>query len=82
MTPVMTEKRTGQLTFLSQSGDDKIVWDCDDVAQTSDAEKQFNKWKKDGYQMFKVGKKGKQTPITKFDPNAEEILVIQTTKKG
>jgi len=82
MTPVMTEKRTGQLTILSQSGDDQIVWDKDDVEQTSDAEKAFEKFKKDGCQFFRVGKKGKQTPISKFDPTAEEILVIKTTKKG
>jgi hypothetical protein len=82
METLLEKKCTGQLTFLSQSGDDKIVWDKDDVAQTSDAEKKFDEWKKAGYQMFKIGKKGKQTPITKFDPEAEEILVIQTTKKG
>jgi len=82
MTPVVTEKKTGQLTFLSHSGDDQLVWDRDDAAQTSDAEKQFEKWKGMGYKMFKVGKKGKQTPITKFDPEAEEILCVQTTKKG
>lgn len=82
MTPVLTDKRMGQLTFMSQSGDDKVIWDCDDVEQTSAAEKQFDEWKKKGYQMFKIGKKGKQTPISKFDPMAEEILVVQTTKKG
>lgn len=78
----LLEKRTGQLTILCEKGDDQIVWDKDDVAQTSDAEKAFDKFKKDGCQLFRVGKKGKQTPITKFDPNAEEILVVKTTKKG
>jgi hypothetical protein len=81
MTPMLATK-TGQLTILSESGDDQITWDRDDAAQTSDAEKAFDKFKKDGCQFFKVGKKGKQTPITKFDPAAEEILVVKTTKKG
>ena len=82
MTPVITEKRTGQLTFLSQSGDDAMVWDRDDMAQTNAAKKQFDEWKDKGYKLFKIGKKRKQTPITKFDPDAEEILCIQTTKRG
>ena len=81
MTPVAT-KKTGQLTILCEKGDDQITWDKDDVAQTSDAEKAFDKFKKDGCQLFRVGKKGKQTPMTKFDPDAEEVLVVKTTKKG
>lgn len=80
MTPVAT-KKTGQLTILCEKGDDQIIWDMDDAAQTSDAEKAFDKFKKDGCQLFRV-KKGKQTPITKFDPTAEEILVIKTLKRG
>ena len=76
----------GQLTFLCEKGDESLVWDREDVNQVNDAEKKFEKWKAKGYKMFTVQKGGwgkkKQTPIETFDPQAEEILVIQTTKKG
>ena len=71
----------GQFTFLCESGDDSFCWDKDDPEQVEEAKAKFKKWTGKGYKIFKVEKK-KQIPMKVFDPNAEEILVIQTTKKG
>ena len=79
----VAEKVTGKMVFLCEDGDRSLVWDADDKQQVKDAKEKFEKWQGKGYKMFKIeGKKKKQIPISKFDPKLEEILVIQTTKKG
>lgn len=75
----------GQLIFMDESGDKAVVWDKNDPAQVQDARDKFEKWKGKGHQMYRItgsGKKRQQVPIDTFDPSAEEIIVIQTTKKG
>ncbi len=72
----------GHFTFLSQSGDDSFVWDKDDPRQVKEAKEKFEKWTNKGHKIFKISRKGKQTPLKSFEPDAEEILVIQTTRKG
>jgi hypothetical protein len=77
------KKSTGRFTYLCELGDKSMVWDRDDADQVKEAKEKFDKWIAKGHKIFKiVGKKKKQVPVTEFDPKAEELLVIQTTKKG
>lgn len=71
----------GLLTYLCKDGDKSFVWDKSEPAQIEEARKKFKKWQSKGLKIFQV-KKGKQIPMKSFDPNVEEILVIETTKLG
>ena len=73
----------GEMSILSENGDDKITWSVDSKKETEKAKKEFNKLKKDGYTLFYADAKGDQKgEIKDFDENAGLILAIMPTRKG
>ena len=80
----LQEERSKLIEEMSnkQSGEFREKLD-DYLKQIEDAKKKFEKWQGKGYKMFSIeGKKKVQVPIKKFNPDLEEILVIQTTRRG
>lgn len=74
-------KRT--MKILSQSGDDRLVWDCDNSKEALKARSKFNELLEKGYIAYSVDVKGKKNRrITEFDVEAEEILMVPKTTKG
>jgi hypothetical protein len=74
-------KRT--MKILSQSGDDRIVWDCDNGYEAMEAKKKFQELLSKGYTAYSVDVNGqKNRKITEFDVEAEEILMVPKTAKG
>jgi len=74
-------KRT--MKILSQSGDDRIVWDCEDSKEAIEARSKFYELLEKGYKAYSVDVSGrKNRRITEFDVEAEEILMVPKTAKG
>ena len=74
-------KRT--MKILSQSGDDRIVWDNEDGREAKEAKKKFMELLEKGYKAYSVDVSGnKNKRIKEFDVEAEEILMIPATAKG
>jgi len=74
-------KRT--MKILSQSGDDRIVWDSEDGREAKEAKKKFVELLEKGYKAYSVDLNGqKNRRITEFDVEAEEILMVPPTAKG
>ena len=73
----------GELRELGPQGDTKIIWDADEVAEVNAAEDTFNDLRSRGYFAYKVKKKGeKGRVITKFDPDAEKIILAMPMRGG
>ena len=74
-------KRT--MKILSQSGDDRIVWDSDNGQEAKEAKKKFAELLNKGYKAYSVDVQGKRNRrIEEFDVEAEEILMVPPTAKG
>lgn len=71
------------MKILCQSGDDRIVWDCDNGKEAMEAKKKFAELLGKGYKAYSVDVQGKKNrSISEFDVEAEEILMVPPTAKG
>jgi hypothetical protein len=71
------------MKILSQTGDDRIVWDNEDGREAIEAKKKFTELLSKGYKAYSVDLNGnKNRRIKEFDVEAEEILMIPATAKG
>jgi len=72
-----------EMAILDETGDTKLVWDCDNEDEVANAERTFKDLKKKGYVAFKVDKKGEAgSVIEKFDPNAEKLILAPQMAGG
>jgi hypothetical protein len=66
----------GHLIILDETGDSRIQWDPNDPEQVAAARARFDELKAKRYLAYKVDKNGnKGEVISKFDPNAERIIL-------
>jgi len=67
----------GELSYLSEEGDTKVIWDPKNEDEIEAAEAQFDTLVEKGFTAFAVkkdGEKGKK--ITAFDPDAGKIIMV------
>jgi len=67
----------GELHYLSEEGDTKVIWNPDNQDEVDAAEAQFDTLAEKGFTAFAVkkdGEKGKK--ITTFEPNAGKIIMV------
>lgn len=71
------------MKILSESGDDRIIWDMNNGREAKEAKSKFVELLKKGYKAYSVDAKGKKNRrIEEFDVEAEEILMVPPTAKG
>ena len=73
----------GEMRFLSEEGDSKIMWDADNEAEVEGAEAQFDLLIDKGYKAFKVKKDGEAgVEIKKFNPALGKIILVPPIEGG
>jgi hypothetical protein len=73
----------GELRELGPQGDSRLMWDADKEAEVEAAKDTFDKLREKGYFAYKVKKKGgRGKVITKFDPQAEKIILALPMRGG
>lgn len=71
------------MSELNENGDTKITWDADNADEVAAARAQFDALKKKGFLAFSVDRKGEQDErLTRFDPEAEKIILVPQTVGG
>lgn len=71
------------MAVMDRTGDTKIIWNSDNQDEVDNARRSFNDLKEKGYLAFHVkdgGDKGKA--ITKFDPDAERLILTPPISGG
>ena len=66
----------GTLEIMNESGDEKIVWNADDVNSVATARKKFEEFLAKGYTPFKMWSDKKGEQLKAFDQLAEKILFV------
>ena len=79
-----TKKLSNKITGNNIDGDDRIVWDRKYLDQIKEAREKFYKLIDEGCQAYMIRKDGKKSRrrMHKFNPNAEEILMIPLVAGG
>ena len=79
-TPEISKEITGN----GVGGDDRIVWDKRFPETIKEAREMFNKLLEKGYKAFMIRKDGQKSErqMFRFDPNAEEVLMIPQVMGG
>lgn len=80
----------GMLRVLSRRGDDKVAWDIqqvavgdlDAVAAVKEAERIFAEERARGATAFRVTSGEAPTRIERFDPTAEQIVMVPRVVGG
>jgi len=73
----------GTMNRLGPQGDVKVVWDCDNEDEVELARKQFDEAMKKDFTAYRVKKGGKKSQkITKFDPDAEQVILVPVVEGG
>ena len=73
----------GELRKMGPEGDTKMVWDADKKDEVEAIEETFNDLRAKGYFAYKVKKDGeKGRVITRFDPDAEKIIMALPMRGG
>jgi hypothetical protein len=80
----------GMLRVMSRRGDDRVVWDPgkvnandpEAVAAVREAERIFEQERKKGATAFKVEPGKPVTHLDKFDPTAEQIVMVPRVVGG
>lgn len=80
----------GMLRVLSRRGDDKVAWDIeqvavgdlDAVAAVKEAERIFADERSRGATAFRVAPGEPTTRIERFDPTAEQIVMVPRVVGG
>ena len=66
----------GEMRWLDETGDTKLIWDPENEDETEAAETQFKTLIKKGFKAFSVKKDGdKGKEISKFDSEAGKIIM-------
>lgn len=69
----------GTLVVLNQEGDIKIEWDPADADSTKKAKDEFDRLKKDGYEIYAVEERRGKT-LSRFDKKAGKLLAAPGVK--
>ena len=79
-----TPKMSKEITGNSIGGDDRIVWDRRFLDQIKEARAKFYDLLDRGFKAFKVKKDGSKSKrrLLKFDPSAEEIIMVPAIVGG
>ena len=79
-----TTKRSGEMAWLDETGESKIIWSADNEDEIEVAREMFEKLKKKGYVGYRVeGKKGEKGEVVReFDPAAERLIMAPPMKGG
>ena len=73
----------GELRRLGPQGDVKVVWDSENEDEVALAKKQFDEAMKKDFTAYRVKKDGsKSKKISKFDPDAEKIILVPVVAGG
>lgn len=63
----------GRITVLNETGDERIEWDPTDAEATGRAEREFDRLKKEGYNIYEVAEtKGRR--VERFDPKVGRLV--------
>lgn len=78
-----SKKAKGEMNTLGPKGDTKVEWDSENEDEVEVAMKQFNDAMKKDFTAYRVKKDGsKARKITKFDPDAERIILVPVVAGG
>jgi hypothetical protein len=67
----------GEMRYLSEEGDTKLIWDPEKEDEVEAAEEMFDKLIDKGYKAFSVKKDGATgKEIKKFDADAGKIIMV------
>lgn len=76
----------GEMRIMAAAkGDDKLIWDSDDLIGINVAKKEFEAKLKQGYLAFKsedIGGQKRGEQIYEFDPNYERIILAPPMRGG
>jgi hypothetical protein len=73
----------GWLKVLSGNQEEKYAWNPDSPSETQAAQNRFDQYMKRGFIACKIVDQGKRgVPLTKFDPDAEEIFMLELADGG
>ena len=84
----LATKERHQLSVLGAEGHAEIVWNVHDFESIKNAKAMFDKLIGGGFQAFKVNRSddgrgvSKGGKITKFDPAAEEVIMVPKVSGG
>lgn len=71
------------MNILDHTGHSSLEWDANNEIEIQNMKKKFKEMIDKGYSAFKIDPKTKKsTPLTEFDPIAEEILLTPPARKG
>lgn len=74
----------GSLAVMGKEGDTKVIWDAENADEVANAKRTFDDLRKKGYMAYSVNpenaKKGEL--ITKFDPNAQKLILAPPMAGG
>ena len=75
---------TNTMHTLDRTGDQRVMWDKNNVDEVDAARAMFDRLTGKGYMAYKAeGKKGTQgEQIRTFDPNAERIILVKAHAGG
>lgn len=72
-----------ELATLDRTGDTKTIWDPRNPDEVEAARDTFNRLKKKGYLIYRVGKDGeKSTSMAEFDASAEKMIAVPPVRGG
>ena len=67
----------GRLKVLVGSGEETYLWNPEAEEEVEDARKKFEAYRGQGFLACRISAGGKEgTPLTEFDPKADEIFVL------
>lgn len=70
------EPNQGLMAIMDASGDTKVIWDRGNDDEIEAARSTFDRLKARGYVAYSVKKDGEKNEIlTRFDPNAEKLIM-------
>ena len=73
----------GSLKVLRGNQEEKYSWGPESALETQAARDKFDQYLKQGFIACKIVDRGKQgVPLTKFDPEAEEIFMLELADGG
>lgn len=72
----------GRLTIMSRCGDTDEAWEVDNNGSVKKAKAQFDALIKKGALAFETGKDCVAEQITKFNPEAIEIVMVPAIRGG
>jgi len=73
----------GLLKVLRGNEEEKYSWSPESPSEIQAAQDKFNQYMKQGFIACKIVDQGKRgAPLTKFDPEAEEIFMLELADGG